>query len=106
MELLDAFHEPSGREVVTQRPTWRVRLADGRVRWAFIEQRGGRLLVTGYAQYQVERVRPSRQPAAGAVVGASAGALLGAALGGPAGALIGGIIGAVLVGSGSNTERK
>ena len=106
MQLLDAFDEPSGRELVTQRPAWRIRLANGRVRWAFIEQRGGRLWVTGYPQYQVERVRPTRQPAAGAIVGAGTGALIGAALGGPAGAVVGGIIGAVLVASGSHTERR
>lgn len=101
MLLLDALDEPSGRELVTQRPAWRVRLETEQESWAFVEQQGNQLLITGYPTYQVEPVAAARQPAAGAIVGAGAGALLGGALGGPAGALIGGFIGMILVASGS-----
>lgn len=106
MKLLDPLDEPSGRELVTQRPAWRVRLSDERVLWAFVEERDGQLWVTGYPSHRVERAQPARNPAAGAVVGLGAGALIGGALGGPGGAIIGGLIGAVLVGSGTNSGRR
>lgn len=40
MLLLDALDEPSGRELVTQRPAWRVRLETEQESWAFVEQQG------------------------------------------------------------------
>jgi hypothetical protein len=106
MRLLDASDDPSGRELVTQRPAWRVQFTDDRVLWAFVEVRAGRIWITGYPLHQVERIRSAKQPAAGAVVGLGAGALVGAALGGAPGAIVGGIIGAVLAASGSDPGTR
>lgn len=106
MEVLDPVGAPGGREFGTQRPVWRVRGPDGRIRWAYVEQRGEGLWITGYPSQQVIQVTQPRQPAAGALVGASTGALIGAAFGGPPGAVLGGIIGAILLASGSDSGRR
>lgn len=103
MVVLDDIHAPSGRELVTNRPAWRVRVADDRVVWAFVEVRNGQIWITGYPRYGVERARPAPNPVGGAVVGAGAGALIGGALGGPPGALVGGLVGLLFGGA---TERR
>ena len=101
MELLDDIRSPSGRERVTRRPAWRVRVGPEQVRWAFVEEHNGQVWITGWAVHPVDPVR-APDPVAGLVVGGGAGALVGAALAGPAGAVVGGIIGA-LFGAGGGT---
>ena len=99
--LLDPINAPSGVEVRTGSPAWRIRdQTTGRVRWAFVRQEAdGSVGLVGWPQGHVNRVRPGSGPTA--VVGAGAGAMIGGAIGGPAGAVIGGIIG-LLLGANSN----
>lgn len=105
MELLDPLHQPAGTEQLTQRPAWRVRMDDGQVRWAYIEERAGQVWIAGYPRYPVEFRRRKPDPAAGAVVGTGAGIVIGGALGGPPGAIIGGLLG-LLLGAGGATSGK
>lgn len=96
MVLLDPIQTPSGRERITRRPAWRLRLNDGRIVWAFAEPMGnGRVRITGYPSHPVDRAQS--QPADGAkvIAGAGAGALIGGALAGPQGAVVGGLLGAL-----------
>lgn len=105
MVLLDDFNAPGGLEQVTKRPVWRVRMDDGRVLWAYVQERNGKIWISGYPRYQVDAHHRKPEPAAGLVVGAGAGALIGGALGGPPGALVGGILGA-LFGAGGGTSGR
>lgn len=95
LELLDNLHAPGGREQVTSRPAWRVRVAPSQVIWAFVEERNGQPWVTGYPRYQVDPVRAALPDVAGFVVGAGAGIFIGVVIGGLPGAVLGGIIGAL-----------
>lgn len=105
MVLLDDIRAPSGREQVTRRPAWRARLADGTIRWVFVEERGGQIWHTGSPQYPVDAVNGAAEPAAGFLVGGSTGAVIGGLIGGPPGAVIGGILGALL-GVGATGGRR
>lgn len=102
MDVIDPFDSPSGKEVGTQRPVWKVRLPDGQIWWAYLQRAGRQLTIVGYSRGQIIETAQTSRSTAGAIVGAGAGALLGAAIGGGPGAMIGGVIGAVLFASGSN----
>lgn len=105
MLLLDPFDAPSGVEVVSRRPAWRVRADDGQILWAFLEFHEGRPIVTGYAQSEVRSIRRETQ-GAGAFAGLTTGAVIGGAFGGPTGALIGGLVGAFLLGNNNGSGSK
>jgi hypothetical protein len=104
MNLLDDIRAPSGREMVTLRPAWRVQRDDGAVVWAFVFERDGKLWISGYPSNPVQFVVRQPNTVAGALVGAGAGAAVGAALGGPPGAIVGGVSGLVFGASGSSGQ--
>lgn len=101
MLLLDPISRPSGVEQVTLRPAWRVMTTANKVVWAFVEQRDGKFVVTGYPNYPVDPHQQATNPAASALVGAGAGALVGASIAGPVGAAVGAVVGFLM---GANTN--
>lgn len=82
MLLLDNIQKPSGRVEKTAQPVWRVRDREGMIRWAFVEEKEGKIQILGYPEQGSIVHTTHSTGVAGAVVGMSAGALLGTALGG------------------------
>ena len=95
VRILDPISNPSGREIDTNLPVWRVELNDFRVLWAFVEaDSAGHFWVTGYPS-KCQRVQRG-DPIAGFIVGASAGAILGGSRGDIIGLVVGAAIGGFL----------
>lgn len=106
MYLIDELDRPGGREDVTNRPVWRVHVGPRSVRWAYIEDRGGRVKITGYPQHRVRQTAADPNPMAGAIAGASAGAIAGVLFGGGPGVAVGALVGALLGGLGGFSGKS